>query len=59
MLYIFESNIEMELLEYVLTTLIEKNIVSNEKIPTGFSSFRIANYSLDSQNEVSNLVENN
>ena len=53
------SNIEMELLEHVLTTLIE-NIVINKKTPTGLrSSFRIADDSLVSQNEVNNLIENN
>ena len=53
------SNIEMELLEHVLTTLIENNIVINKKTPTELSSFRIANDSLDRQNEVNNLIENN
>ena len=49
----------MELLEHVLTTLIENNIVINKKTPTELSSFRIANDSLDRQNEVNNLIENN
>ena len=53
------SNIEMELLEHVLTTLIKNNIVINKKTPTGLSSFCIADDSLDSQNEVNNLIENN
>ena len=53
------SNIEMELLEHVLTTLIKNNIVINKKTPTGLSSFFIADDSLDSQNEVNNLIENN
>ena len=49
----------MELLEHVLTTLIENNIVINKKTPTGLSSFRIADDSLGSQNEVISLIENN
>ena len=53
------SNIEMEVLEHLLTTLIENNLVINKKTPTGLSSFRIAEYSLDSQTEVNNLTENN
>ena len=53
------SNIEIELLEHVLTTLIENNLVINKKTPTGLSSFRIADDSLNSQNEVNNLTENN
>ena len=53
------SNIEMELLEHVLTTLIENNLVINKKTPTGLSSFCIVDDSLDSQNEVNNLAENN
>ena len=52
------SNIEMELLEHVLTTLVENNLVINKKTPTGLSSFRIADDSLSSQNEVNNLTEN-
>ena len=53
------SYIEMELLEHVLTTLIE-NIVINKKTPTGLrSSFRIADDSLVSHNETNNLIENN
>ena len=36
------SNIEIELLEHVLTKLIENNLVINKKTPTGLSSFRIA-----------------
>ena len=35
------------------------NIVINKETPTGLSSFRIVDDSLDSQNEVSNLIENN
>ena len=53
------SNIELELWEHILTTLIENNLVSNKKIPTGLSSFRIVDDSLESQNEVNNLTENN
>ena len=53
------SNIEIELLEHVLTTLIENNLVINKKTPTGLSSFRIADDSLNSQSEVNNLTENN
>ena len=53
------SNIEMELLEHVLTTLIENNLVINKKTPTGLSSFRIVDDSLDSQNKVNSLTENN
>ena len=53
------SNIEMELLEHVLTTLIVNNIVINKKTPTELNSFRIADDSLDRQNEVNNLIENN
>ena len=49
----------MKLLEHVLTTLIENNIVINKKTPTRLSSFRISDDSLDSQNEVNNLIENN
>ena len=53
------SNIKMELLEHVLTTLNENHLVINKKTPTGLSSFRIADDSLDSQNEVNSLTENN
>ena len=53
------SNIEMELLEHALTTFIENNLVINKKSRTGLSSFRIIGDSLDSQNEVNNLTENN
>ena len=53
------SNKEMEPLEHVLTTLIKNNIVINKKTPTGLSSFHIADDSLDRQNEVNNLIENN
>ena len=53
------SNIEMELLEHVLKTLTENNLVINKKTPTVLSSFRIVDASLDSQNEVNNLTENN
>ena len=53
------SNIEMEPLEHVLTTLIENNIVINKKTPTVLSSFHIAHDSLDRQNKVNNLIENN
>ena len=49
----------MELLEHVLTTFIENNIVINKKTRTGLGSFRIADDSLDRQNEVNNLIENN
>ena len=49
----------MEPLEHVLTTLIKNNIVINKKTPTGLSSFHIADDSLDRQNEVNNLIENN
>ena len=49
----------MELLEHVLTTLIENNIVINKKTPTRLSSFHISDDSLHSQNEVNNLIENN
>ena len=49
----------MELLEHVLATLIGNNLVINKKTPTGLSSFRIVDDSLDSQNEVNNLTENN
>ena len=51
------SNIEIELLEHVLTTLIKNNLVINKK--TLLCSFRIANDLLNSQNEVNNLTENN
>ena len=51
------SNIEIELLEHVLTTLIKNNLVINKK--TLSCSFRIANDLLNSQNEVNNLTENN
>ena len=40
------SNIEMELLEHVLTTLMENNLVINKKTPTGLSSFRVVNDSV-------------
>ena len=53
------SNIEIELLEHVLTTLIVNNIVINKKTSTELNSFRIADDSLDRQNEVNNLIENN
>ena len=53
------SNIEIEVLEHLLTTLIENNLVINKKTPTRLSSFRITEYSLDSQNEVNNQTENN
>ena len=53
------SNIEVELLEHALTALIENNLVINKKTRTGLSSFRIIGDSLDSQNEVNNLTENN
>ena len=53
------SNIEIEVLEHLLTRLIENNLVINKKTPTGLSSFRITEYSLDSQNEVNNQTENN
>ena len=53
------SNIEVELLEHALTALIESNLVINKKTRTGLSSFRIIGDSLDSQNEVNNLTENN
>ena len=43
---------EIELLKHVLTTLIKSNLVINKKTPTGLSSFRIVDNSLDSQNEV-------
>ena len=43
------SNIEIELLDHVLTTLIENNLVINKKNPTGLSSFRIVDDSLDSK----------
>ena len=36
------SNIEMELLEHVLTTLTKNNLMINKKTPTELSSFRIA-----------------
>ena len=39
----------MELLDHVLTTLIENNLVINKKNPTGLSSFRIVDDSLDSK----------
>ena len=45
------SNIEMELLEHVLTTRIENNVVINKKTPTGLSSLRIVDDSLDNKNE--------
>ena len=35
-------NIEMELLEYVLTPLTKNNLMINKKTPTELSSFRIA-----------------
>ena len=50
---------EMELLEHVRTTLVENNLVINKKTPAGLSSFRIVDDSLDSQNKVNNLTENN
>ena len=53
------SNIGIELLGYLLTTLFKNNLVINKKTPTGLSSFCIVNDSLDSQNEVNNLTENN
>ena len=49
----------MELLQHVLTTLIENNLVINKKTPTGLSFFCIVDDPLDSQNEVYNLTENN
>ena len=49
----------MELLERVLTTFIENNLVINKKTQSALSSFPIADDSLDSQNEVNNLTENN
>ena len=49
----------MKLFEHVLTTLNENHLVINKKTPTGLSSFRIADDSLDSQNEVNSLTENN
>ena len=49
----------MELLEHVLATLIENNLVINKKTPTGLSSFRIADDLLTSQSEVNSLTENN
>ena len=36
----------MELLEHVLTTLMENNLVINKKTPTGLSSFRVVNDSV-------------
>ena len=53
------TNIEIELLKHVLTTLIENNIVINKETSTGLSSFRIADDSLDRQKDVNNLIENN
>ena len=53
------SNIEMELLKHVLTTLIQNNIVIDKKAPTGLSSFSIGDDSLDRQNEVNSLIGNN
>ena len=53
------SNIEVELLEHALTTLIENNLVINKKTRTGLSSFHIISDSLHSQNKVNNLTENN
>ena len=53
------SNIEMELLEHALTTLIENNIVISKKSPTELSFFRIIDDLLESLNEVNNLTENN
>ena len=49
----------MELLELVLTTFIENNLVINKKTQSALSSFRIVDDSLDIQNEVNNLTENN
>ena len=49
----------MELLQHVLTTLIEKNLVINKKTSTGLSFFCIVDDPLDSQNEVYNLTDNN
>ena len=49
----------MKLFEHVLTTLNENHLVINKKTPTGLSSFRIADDSLDRQNEVNSLTENN
>ena len=51
-------NIEMELLEYVLTPLTKNNLMINKKTPTELSSFCIADDLLNSQNEVNNLTEN-
>ena len=53
------SNIEMELWEHVLTTLIENNLVINKKTPIRLSSLRIVDDSLDNKNEVNNLAEKN
>ena len=53
------SNIEMELLEHVLATLINSNFVIIKETPTGLSCFRIVDDSSDSQNEVNNQTENN
>ena len=53
------SNIEIEILEHILTTLIENNLVINKKTPTGLSYFRIVDDSLDSQSEANSLTENN
>ena len=49
----------MELLELVLTTFIENNLVINKKTQSALSSFRIVDDSLDIKNEVNNLTENN
>ena len=54
-----KSNIEMELLEHVLTTRIVNILVINKKTMTRLSSFRIVDDSLDSQNGVNNRTENN
>ena len=53
------SNIEMELLEPALITLINNSFVINKKTLTGLSTFRIVDDSLGSQNKVNNVTENN
>lgn len=43
------SNLEMELLEFVLATLTENNLVTDKKTATGLSPFHLDDDLLDSQ----------
>ena len=51
------SNLEMGLLKHVLAALIDNNCVIDEKTRTGLRSFH--DDLSDSQNEISNLIDNN